>query len=58
MNFPPRQGLYDSNNEHDACGVGFVANIEGEKSHLTVKRNLRRLARRSGGKLGAGGGAP
>lgn len=43
MNFPPRQGLYDSNNEHDACGVGFVANIEGEKSHLTVKRGLEIL---------------
>jgi len=43
MNFPPRQGLYDSNNEHDACGVGFVANIEGEKSNLTVKRGLEIL---------------
>ncbi len=43
MNFPPRQGLYDSNNEHDACGVGFVANIKGEKSHLTVKRGLEIL---------------
>lgn len=43
MNFPPRQGLYDSNNEHDACGVGFVANIEGDKSHLTVKRGLEIL---------------
>jgi len=43
MSFPPRQGLYDSNNEHDACGVGFVANIEGKKSHLTVKRGLEIL---------------
>ena len=43
MSFPPRRGLYDSNNEHDACGVGFVANIEGEKSHLTVKRGLEIL---------------
>lgn len=43
MNFPPRQGLYDSNNEHDACGVGFVANIKGEKSHQTVKRGLEIL---------------
>ena len=43
MSFPPRQGLYDSNNEHDACGVGFVANIEGEKTHLTVKRGLEIL---------------
>lgn len=43
MSFPPPQGLYDSNNEHDACGVGFVANIKGEKSHLTVKRGLEIL---------------
>tara|TARA_R110000772_G_scaffold11226_8_gene35336 strand:+ start:7699 stop:12351 length:4653 start_codon:yes stop_codon:yes gene_type:complete len=43
MSFPPRQGLYDSNNEHDACGVGFIANIKGEKSHLTVRRGLEIL---------------
>jgi len=43
MSFPTRQGLYDSNNEHDACGVGFVANIEGNKSHLTVQRGLEIL---------------
>ena len=29
---PERQGLYDPRNEHDACGMGFVANIKGEKS--------------------------
>jgi glutamate synthase (NADPH/NADH) large chain len=40
------QGLYDPANEHDACGVGFVAHIKGKKSHtiveqgLTVLRNL------------------
>jgi len=45
--FPPvAQGLYDPRHEHDACGVGFVANIKGRKSHaiieqgLTVLRNL------------------
>ena len=27
---PPKQGLYDPRYEHDACGVGFVANIKGE----------------------------
>jgi glutamate synthase (NADPH/NADH) large chain len=43
---PPAQGLYHPSNEHDACGVGFVANIKGRKSHsiveqgLTVLRNL------------------
>ena len=40
------QGLYHPDNEHDACGVGFVAHIKGKKSHtiveqgLTVLRNL------------------
>ena len=43
MGFPPKQGLYDSRNEHDACGVGFVANIKGEKTHLTVERGLEIL---------------
>ena len=30
---PGRQGLYDPMHEHDACGVGFVVNIKGERSH-------------------------
>ena len=29
---PERQGLYDPANEHDACGVGFVAHFKGQKS--------------------------
>ncbi len=43
---PAAQGLYDPRDEHDACGVGFVANLTGEASHtlvdqaLTVLRNL------------------
>ncbi len=37
---PPKQGLYDPNNEHDACGVGFVANIKGRKSHAIVRQGL------------------
>ncbi|MFI2668391.1 glutamate synthase large subunit [Streptomyces albidoflavus] len=43
---PAQQGLYDPRNEHDACGVGFVATLTGEPSHslvdqaLTVLRNL------------------
>ena len=41
--FPANQGLYDARNEHDACGVGFVANIKGVKSHETVKRGLEIL---------------
>ena len=40
---PPRQGLYDPAFEHDACGVGFVANIRGEKSHTIVRKGLQIL---------------
>ena len=36
-NSPPEaQGLYDPKNEHDACGVGFLVNMAGEKSHKLV----------------------
>lgn len=37
------QGLYSSANEHDACGVGFVAHIRGEKSHAIVQQGLKIL---------------
>ncbi len=37
---PAAQGLYDPANEHDACGVGFIANIKGKKSHETVARGV------------------
>ncbi len=37
---PERQGLYDPANEHDACGVGFVAHIKGRKSHTIVEHGL------------------
>ena len=37
---PPAQGLYDPSNEHDACGVGFVAHIKGRKSHSIVEQGL------------------
>ena len=40
---PPRQGLYDPRNEHDACGVGMVAHIAGGKSHAIVTRALEIL---------------
>ncbi len=36
----PAQGLYDPSNEHDACGVGFVAHIKGKKSHTIVEQGL------------------
>ncbi|MGX7896338.1 glutamate synthase large subunit [Tsuneonella sp. HG222] len=44
MDYPPPQGLYDSRNEHDACGVGFVAHIKGSKSHAIVGQALEILA--------------
>jgi glutamate synthase domain-containing protein 2/glutamate synthase domain-containing protein 1/glutamate synthase domain-containing protein 3 len=34
------QGLYDPASEHDACGVGFVANINGQRSNLILRRAL------------------
>ncbi|MBP1995018.1 glutamate synthase large subunit [Paenibacillus eucommiae] len=40
---PQKQGLYDPQFEHDACGIGFVANIKGIKSHEIVKQALRVL---------------
>jgi len=38
--FPKAQGLYDPKNEHDACGIGFVAHIKGHKSHDIIERGL------------------
>ncbi|HMO63704.1 MAG TPA: glutamate synthase subunit alpha, partial [Verrucomicrobiota bacterium] len=40
---PPKQGLYDPRFEHDACGVGFVVNIKGAKSHELVRQGLQVL---------------
>ncbi len=37
---PAKQGLYDPKNEHDACGVGFIAHMKGRKSHQIVKDGL------------------
>ncbi len=40
VGFPSKQGLYDPNFEHDACGIGFVVNIKGEKSNSIVKQGI------------------
>jgi glutamate synthase domain-containing protein 1 len=40
---PSAQGLYDPANEHDACGLGFVASIRGEKSHSIVEKGIEVL---------------
>jgi|CZKW01.1.fsa_nt_gi glutamate synthase (NADPH/NADH) large chain len=60
---PGTQGLYDSSYEHDACGVGFVADLSGRKDHsvvsqaLTVLRNLEhRGAQGSDPETGDGAG--
>ena len=43
---PSAHGLYDPRNEHDACGIGLIANINNAKSHrivsdgLSILRNL------------------
>jgi len=37
------QGLYDPANEHDACGVGFIAHIKGNKSHSIIEQGLQIL---------------
>ncbi|MBO6538044.1 MAG: glutamate synthase large subunit [Rhizobiaceae bacterium] len=40
---PNAVGLYDPRNEHDACGVGFIAHMKGVKSHGIVKDGLQML---------------
>jgi glutamate synthase (ferredoxin) len=40
---PHRQGLYDPAFERDACGVGFVVNIKGKRSHTIVRHAMQVL---------------
>ena len=40
---PGAQGLYDPRHEHDACGIGFVANIKGQKSHDIIVKGIQVL---------------
>src|SRR6187397_3724234 len=40
---PPAQGLYDPKREHDACGVGFVADLKARPSHQIIKHGLQIL---------------
>src|SRR5215831_12626246 len=40
---PPKQGLYDPRFEHEACGVGFVVNVKGRKSHAIIRNALEVL---------------
>ena len=41
---PVKQGLYDPEFEHDSCGVGFVVNLNGVKSHLIINQGLEVLS--------------
>ena len=43
VRLPPTEGLYRADREHDACGVGFVANIHNEPSHQIVEMGLEIL---------------
>ena len=40
---PAKQGLYDPANEHDSCGVGFIAQMKGEASHQIIMDGLQML---------------
>jgi glutamate synthase (NADPH) large chain len=40
---PRAQGLYSPEHEHDACGIGFVAHIAGEKSHAIIRQGVQIL---------------
>jgi glutamate synthase (NADPH/NADH) large chain len=40
---PVAQGLYDPQNEHDACGIGFVAHIKGHPSHDIIEKGIQVL---------------
>ena len=43
IGLPLAQGLYDPRNEHDSCGVGFIVDLKGRKSHQLVRDGLRAL---------------
>ena len=43
LRIPQSQGLYEPSNEHDACGMGLVASIRGEKSHEIIRKGLEVL---------------
>jgi glutamate synthase (ferredoxin) len=43
LGLPKKQGLYDPSYEHDACGVGFVVDMKGRKSHQIVKQAVQVL---------------
>ena len=59
---PRRQGLYDPAFEHDACGVAFVVDLHGRKSHERIRQGLTALCNldhrgASGSEVNTGDGA-
>src|SRR4029078_10394149 len=40
---PDAIGLYDPSQEHDSCGVGFIVDIKGRRSHTVVRKGLELL---------------
>ncbi|MEZ4732196.1 MAG: glutamate synthase-related protein [Caldilineaceae bacterium] len=44
IGLPAKQGLYDPRFEHDACGIGFIAHLEGRRSHRVLQMGLEALA--------------
>jgi glutamate synthase domain-containing protein 2/glutamate synthase domain-containing protein 1/glutamate synthase domain-containing protein 3 len=40
-----QEGLYDPQFEHDACGIGFIVNIDGERTHTVIEQGLQILER-------------
>ncbi len=43
MAYPEQQGLYNPANEHDACGVGFLVHLKGQRSHQIIRDGLKAL---------------
>ncbi|MCZ6637840.1 MAG: glutamate synthase subunit alpha, partial [Alphaproteobacteria bacterium] len=43
VGLPEAQGLYDPKNDHDSCGIGFIANIKNRKSHEIVRQGIQIL---------------
>jgi glutamate synthase domain-containing protein 1 len=40
-----KQGLYDPGYEHDACGVGFVVNVDGKRDHKIIDQGIQILCK-------------
>ncbi len=40
---PKKQGLYDPQYEHDNCGMGFIVNLDGAKTHDVIKKGIEIL---------------